>query len=166
MDNRVREFAARAHAGQLYNGSPYTVHLDEVVELVATETDKRVAVEAAYLHDVLEDTNVTYVELAKEFGHHVANIVKLLSDPDGKNRRERKLKLHMRLVSLNAKDPVNRAALLVKAADRLANVRACVISDNKGLLKMYRREHKAFRTATRREGLADRLWNELDDLLS
>mgnify|MGYP003331794011 CR=1 FL=1 len=63
-----------------------------------------------------------------------------------------------------------RAPLVVKAADRLANVRESVRSslldpDNKHLPK-YRAEHPEFRLSAHRPGLCDEIWAELDKLLS
>jgi hypothetical protein len=55
-------------------------------------------------------------------------------------------------------------ALIVKTADRLANVRAAR-SNNPRLLAVYRSEHPAFRPAAWRPSLAVSLWKELDGLL-
>ena len=57
-------------------------------------------------------------------------------------------------------------ALIVKAADRLANVRACVADGNQRLLEVYRSEHPTFSRAAYRPSLCDTLWAELDSLLS
>ena len=54
---------------------------------------------------------------------------------------------------------------MVKVADRLANVRTCLIDDRRGLREVYSREHPAFRRAAYREGLCEPLWVELDTLL-
>jgi hypothetical protein len=59
----------------------------------------------------------------------------------------------------------NEVALVVKTADRLANVRACVAGGEDGLLSIYRGEQTAFRLAAFRPQLCDALWAELDSLL-
>ena len=56
-------------------------------------------------------------------------------------------------------------ALVVKAADRLANVRACIADRKRDLLDVYRDEQEAFRRAAFRPGLCDALWTELDAAL-
>ena len=92
-----------------------------------------------------------------------------LTDPPGyPNRRARKAALHKTLSSLEYPNGgvAERMALLVKVADRVANVRSCVRDGLDGLLKMYRKEHAAFRDAARREGLADDLWRGLDEALA
>ncbi len=58
------------------------------------------------------------------------------------NLKERKAKTYAKLAQ------VQRAlelALVVKAADRLANVRACVADHNNALLQVYGGEHTVFR---------------------
>jgi hypothetical protein len=55
---------------------------------------------------------------------------------------------------------------VVKAADRLANVRSCLVDQHNGMLAVYRKEHPTFRRAAYREGLCEPLWRELDALLN
>lgn len=161
MTADARTFAATAHGAQTYGSAPYVVHLDAVAALVPDEPDLRAV---AYLHDVLEDTDVHKDTLAARFGTLVAEAVALVTDPDAPNRSARKAKLHARLAALGVDDPVAVLALHVKVADRLANVRCCAESGDRRLA-MYRQEHEEFRPAAYRAGLCDALWNELDALL-
>ena len=57
-------------------------------------------------------------------------------------------------------------ALLVKVADRLANVRACVQDRREKLWARYRGEHPAFKAAAYRRGQCEPLWAELESLLA
>ncbi len=157
-----RAFAQRAHGSQSYGTGPYVVHLDEVAALVEDDPTLQAV---AYLHDVLEDTAVQPTQLSEAFGDTVTRAVALVTDPPGANRRERKRRLHAQLAAADPTHPADRAALVVKAADRLANVRACV-RDSDTRLGMYRAEHAAFRPATYRAGLCDSVWDELDTLLA
>jgi len=157
-----RTFAATAHAGQTYGSEPYTAHLDAVAEIVRGVDPSPIAATVAYLHDVVEDTEISTVDLYHAFGPRVATAVMVLTDPPGyPNRKTRKAALHQTLARLDPSGPAERLALLVKAADRLANVRACVASDP-SKLKMYRKEHGEFRPACFRPGLCDEIWAELD----
>jgi len=159
---KAREFAAKAHDGQIYGpDQPYTYHLDAVAALAGgTEAVQTVA----YLHDVVEDTDTTLQEVTAHFGTYVAECVAILSDEPGKNRKERKASSHKKLAEVQ---PYHYTALIVKAADRAANVRACVEKGNRGLLQMYRREQEAFRAAAYRPGLCDHLWDSIEsDLVS
>ncbi|MGH1340462.1 MAG: HD domain-containing protein [Nannocystales bacterium] len=161
MTRDARTFAAAAHGGQTYGAQPYVVHLDAVAALVPDEPEIRAV---AYLHDVLEDTDVQHSTLVQRFGHSVAQAVALVTDPPGATRNVRKAELHVRLSGLGIDEPTSALALHVKVADRLANVRSCTASGD-ARLAMYRREHEAFRPAAYRAGLCDALWHELDALL-
>ncbi len=156
-----RTFAAAAHGDQTYGSQPYVAHLDAVAALVPDEPTLRAV---AYLHDVLEDTDVQRSTLEQRFGLAVAEAVALLTDPQAPSRRARKAQLHARLSQLGVDEPAAVLALHVKVADRLANVRCCAQTDDPRLA-MYRREHQEFRPAAYRAGLCDALWNELDALL-
>ncbi len=162
----ARSFAIEAHADQSYGAVPYAVHLEAVVAIVQDAAPGDAIAEAvAWLHDVVEDTPVTVDGIAEVFGAAVASAVGNLSDPPGRNRRERKALMHEHLRTMDVGSATERITLLVKAADRLANVRACAaVGDAR--LGMYRKEHPAFRAAAYRPGLCDALWSELDDLLS
>lgn len=162
-----RRYAAEAHEGQTYGSEPYTAHLEAVVAIVREVDPSPLAEAVAWLHDAVEDTDTTTLDLFHTFGPQVATAVMLLTDPPGHpNRRTRKAALHDTLSKLDFPNggPAERAALLVKAADRLANVRASAES-HPGKLSMYRREHAAFREAAHRPGLCDEVWAEIDRLL-
>ena len=156
----ARSFAADAHGSQTYGSQPYVVHLDAVAALVPDEPNLQAV---AYLHDVLEDTDVEQSTIAQRFGTAVAQAVALVTDPEAPTRDARKAELHRRLSALVVDDPASALALHVKVADRLANVRCCADSGD-SRLAMYRQEHRDFRQATYRAGLCDALWNELDAL--
>jgi (p)ppGpp synthase/HD superfamily hydrolase len=159
--SRARAFAIEAHGQQRYGDQPYSVHLDAVVELLGPYTTDAQAI--GYLHDVLEDTAVTADRVRQEFGELIAQCVKLVSDEPGVNRKERKTRTNAKL----SKTPDElQLALVVKAADRLANLRMSARGGSDTKLDMYRREHAAFREAAFRPGLCDEFWAEMDRILS
>ena len=165
LPEKARKFAVRAHGDQKYGVFPYSVHLDAVAALAKSFGPVCEAV--AFLHDVVEDTSTQPSEILGVFGSDVASAVYFLTDPEGVNRRERKEKLHRRLAGLDPKGKTARYAslvLIVKACDRLANLRECS-KGNPGLFKMYAREHKAFRDTAYRPGLCDEIWTEIDSLM-
>ena len=161
----ARAFAIDAHGGQRYGAHPYVVHLDDVVEILAglPARDEPTLI-AGYLHDVVEDTPVTLTQVGQRFGEGVARCVDLLTDAPGRNRKERKAATYARLAEVPPDAPEGRA-LVVKAADRLANARRCVADDEPRLLAMYQGEHPTFRSAAWRPALVDPLWQELDAIL-
>ena len=161
MPEEARSFAVAAHGGQRYGDLPYSFHLDEVAALLAPYGSQAQII--GYLHYVIEDTAVTESDIRDRFGPLIADCVSLLTDPSGSSRAERKAATYARLATVNGPTEV---ALLVKAADRLANVRSCVRGDRRGLMTVYRNEHASFRRSAYRAGLCDPLWRELDTLLA
>ncbi len=117
---RARRLCVAAHAGQKRdNGADYATHPHAVALVLrdAGVTDET-TLAAAYLHDVLEDTDVTEAALTAEFGPAVAAIVVELTNrgPAGRSFEEKQAALldHARRMS--------PAAKLVKLADRLHNL--------------------------------------------
>lgn len=161
MLDTARSFAVAAHGEQMYGDRPYAYHLDAVAALLAPYGEEAQVV--GYLHDVVEDTEATAAEVAARFGEHVAACVSLLTDEPGYNRKERKAKTYAKLAQVHGRAEL---ALVVKAADRLANVRACVADRKRNLWEVYRSEHAVFKNATYRAGLCDPLWSELEVMLS
>ncbi|WP_299013304.1 HD domain-containing protein [uncultured Photobacterium sp.] len=165
MNNRylkARTLARVKHKGQLYGDVPYYVHLEAVSRLASPfGTDAMIA---AQLHDVLEDTETTVEEIAADFGYMIADAVGYMTDGKLKDRLERKTHVNLRLSSLDISEEAGRIALIVKACDRLANVRASLHSPEK-YFSMYQQEHPAFRQAVYRKGLCEAIWWELDNLL-
>ena len=79
LTNKSLRFAYNAHHGQLdYNGIPYIFHPLHLAE----QMDDEISTCAALLHDVVEDTSVTFEELSREFPEEVVHIVRLLTHDD------------------------------------------------------------------------------------
>lgn len=153
---RARAFAIQAHGIQQYGNRPYSYHLDAVVDLL--DAYGPLAQTIGYLHDVAEDTAVDVEEIRAEFGDLVARCVAILTDPPGADRATRKATSHAKLAKVEGEE---RIALVVKAADRLANLREGVFAGNAAKLAMYRGEHADFRAAAYRPGLCDTLWSAM-----
>lgn len=165
MTGSARDFAVWAHGDQQYGNKPYVAHLDDVAEIVRSlEGLPGYAVTVAYLHDVVEDTPVEPLDVERWFGVAVRCCVVGLTDAPAATRRERKALLHAYLGDLGDSE-LDRTVLAVKAADRLANMRASTADRNEELLRMYAEEHDEFRTAVHRPGLCDGVWTELDRLV-
>jgi guanosine-3',5'-bis(diphosphate) 3'-pyrophosphohydrolase len=161
MKQQARAFAISAHGEQKYGDHSYSFHLDAVAAIATPFGEEAVVV--AYLHDAVEDTETTIQEVEDKFGSKVAACVSLLTDEPGANRKERKTKTYAKLAVVNGP---NELALVVKAADRLANVRACLADRKQSMWELYRSEHPVFRAAAYRVGLCESLWSELDASLS
>lgn len=95
--SRAKVYAVEAHSRinhrRKYSLEPYDVHLKDVADIVSTVTDDEEIIAAAWLHDVVEDTPATFLDLEKEFGHQVAQLVSEVTDvssPVNGNRATRK----------------------------------------------------------------------------
>ena len=157
MIEKARDYAIAAHGEQKYGDKPYIHHLEAVVKIL--EPYGNGAKLIGYLHDVAEDTHISIKEIEKEFGPFVAACVAMLSDEPGANRKERKSKTYEKMSKVAGKEEL---ALVVKAADRLANIEACISDKNMSLLSMYQNEHEAFSKAVYRQGLCDDIWKRIN----
>lgn len=139
---RARVFATAAHAAvgqkRKYTGEPYVVHPLEVANIVMAAGGSEASIAAAMLHDVLEDTAVTYDLLEDEFGSEVAELVLWLTDvskPEDGNRSTRKALDRQHIAAAPA------AAQTVKVADLISNTRSIVAHDP-GFAKVYLEEKR------------------------
>ena len=124
---RAARFAAEKHADQKRKGvakEPYVNHLLEVAQLVsmALAAPDTNLVQAALLHDTIEDTKTTREELIDHFGSDVANLVVEMTDDKLLSKQERK-----RLQIENAPKKSERAQT-IKLADKIANLRSILSS--------------------------------------
>jgi len=112
-------FAAERHEGHTRKGgagSPYINHpVDVATRLVSAGVNDPAVLAAAFLHDVVEDTDTTLAEIEQRFGVRVRDLVDALSDDKSLPRRER-----MRLQELHAPE-LEPGAKLIKIADKASN---------------------------------------------
>lgn len=126
------EFAIKAHAGQWRDGGsplPYATHPVEVVanlRYVGGITDEELLT-AAFLHDVLEETDTTPAQIGKAFGKRVRSLVESVTryEPTEEERKglteEAVYDLRSRLL-LEEIAGMSTDAQAIKLADRLSNV--------------------------------------------
>jgi (p)ppGpp synthase/HD superfamily hydrolase len=81
LDEALR-FAAESHHGQTRRGgnTPYFAHVAAVAIILERAGFEEDVVIAGLLHDIVEDTPVTYAEIADRFGNGVAEIVRYCSE--------------------------------------------------------------------------------------
>jgi len=119
------EFAAAAHQGQLRkDGSPFVTHPLAVAQIVAEELHlDSESIEAALLHDTIEDTDATHEDIAKQFSPTVADLVegvsKLTRVHYTSKAQEQMENLRKMLLAMSKDIRV----ILIKIADRLHNMR-------------------------------------------
>lgn len=158
---KAKSFAITAHGDQLYGSKPYSVHLEHVVGILSKYGETAQVI--GYLHDVVEDTGISVDDIKTEFGEFIADCVSILTDESGQNRKERKTKTYDKMSKVKGELEL---ALVVKAADRLANLKASFSGNNIRLLNMYKQEHEVFKSSVKRDGLAPDLWQEIEELMA
>ncbi len=124
MLNKAYVYAMKAHGHQVRaSGDPYFTHPLEVAAILTEMKLDDATIAAALLHDVVEDTQSTLVEIEQLFGDEISELVEgltkikrldLISKEAAQAENLRKLLLAM---SRDAR------VLLVKLADRLHNMR-------------------------------------------
>ena len=162
MVQRAIWFATQAHAGQTrkYTGEPYVNHPVEVMQLVSTVTDDPEILAAAVLHDVVEDTPATIMNIRIGFSPRVAELVDDLTDvskPQDGNRATRKEldRQHTAKASPDAKT--------IKLADLISNSHS-IVKDDPNFAKVYIKE-KAALLEVLTEGNAE-LFRQASDIVA
>src|SRR5712672_2392609 len=121
---KAYDYSLKHHEGQSRaSGEPYLVHPLEVALVLAEMKMDPVAIAAGLLHDSVEDTSVTIVDIRKEFGEQVAHIVEgvtKISKIDFATREEQQAE-NLRKMMLAMVDDIR--VVLIKLADRLHNMR-------------------------------------------
>lgn len=166
-ENLIRkafDFALEAHKNDLRaSGEPYFDHPYEVAMIIAKEIPlDDVSVASALLHDVLEDTEITYETLVQHFNPTIAEIVDgvtkiggVIRDHDASQAENyRKLLLSM------VKDI---RVILVKFADRLHNMRTLEFLSREKQIRIAKETMQIYVPFAHRFGLAQIRW-ELEDL--
>ena len=113
-------FAALRHRHQLRKGAagyPYVNHVIAVADLLAQNgVDDLITLQAALLHDTIEDTETTPDELAGRFGPEVRDLVLEVTDDKNLPKNERK---HLQIAHAPG---LSERARRIKIADKTCNV--------------------------------------------
>ena len=119
------EFAAKAHGAQMRkDGSPFITHPLAVAQIVAEELHlDSESIEAALLHDTIEDTSATHEDISRLFSPTVADLVegvsKLTRIQYATKEDEQMENLRKMLIAMSKDIRV----ILIKISDRLHNMR-------------------------------------------
>ena len=117
------EIANKGHKNQKrYSGEPYITHPLSVAIYLSDLSMDIETITSAILHDLIEDTEITYDDLKKEFGSTVADIVDGVTKLDKINynsKEEAKADGIRKMVVAMSKDI---RVLILKLADRLHNI--------------------------------------------
>ena len=116
--------ARLAHSGQLRrDDSPYVTHCVAAADIAVDMGLDEDSIVAALLHDVIEDTQLSYQDIARQFGEPVANIVEgvtKLTRVQYTSKEDEQMENLRKMLMAMAKDI---RVILIKIADRLHNMR-------------------------------------------
>ena len=161
---RAYQRAKLCHEGQLRSsGEAYVCHPIEVAKLVyefGLDTDSIVA---AFLHDTIEDTELTFDNVKKEFGLDCANLVEgvtKLGQIQYTSKEEAQVEYLRKMFLAMAKDI---RVILIKLADRLHNVRTLGARPREKQLKTAHETLEIYAPLAHRLGM-QRVKQEMEDI--
>jgi RelA/SpoT family (p)ppGpp synthetase len=157
-------FSGEAHAGQTrQSGEPYVSHPLAVAEILAGWHLDGQALQAALLHDVMEDTAVTKDELSDVFGKPVADLVDGVSKLDKiefQSAEQAQAENFRKMLLAMARDV---RVILIKLADRLHNMRTLAAVSPAKRRRVARETMEIYAPIANRLGLNE-LFHELQEL--
>jgi len=158
------DFAFQLHEGQFRaSGDPYIVHPVAVADLLRDIGASASVIAAGFLHDVVEDTDVTPEQLESHFGPEVRGLVEGVTKLGGlhfTNRTEAQAENLRKMFLAMASDI---RVVLVKLADRLHNMRTLGALREEKRQRIARETREIYAPLANRLGIGRFKW-ELEDL--
>ena len=163
--NKAYNFALEAHQNQKREeGVPYIIHPVAVANILTELKLDSATITTGLLHDTIEDTNVTFENVKKEFGEEVANLVDgvtKISALEDKASNNSKAENFRKLILATSKDI---RVLLVKLADRLHNMRTInFVKDKEKIIRKAKETMEIYAPLADRMGM-NKIRDELEDL--
>lgn len=161
---RAYNYANQAHNGQKrISGEPYIIHPVEVAMILTEIEMDTSSICAALLHDVIEDTNVSYLNVKSEFGEEIALLVDgvtKLSRIQFQSREDAQAENLRKMFMAMARDI---RVILIKLADRLHNMRTLSYQPERKQKEIAQETMDIFAPLAHRLGMFKFKW-ELEDL--
>lgn len=151
----VMYYASTKHEGMRHGPLPYTHHLQDVERVLRRfGVTEQAMLEAAWLHDTLEDTGTKLKEIRELFGPRVAELVHAVTDVKDSAGKPQKALTYPKILEVNG-------ATMLKLADRIANVEY-----GGSKVDEYKKEYSQFRRSLYTEGdMCTEMWKHLDSLM-
>ena len=157
-------FAKAAHRGQKrQSGEDYIVHPTGVAQILVELGMDTSSIEVALLHDVIEDTPVTDVEIQDEFGSEVLMLVQGVTKLNKLNfkTREEEQAENLRRMFLAMSNDIR--VIIIKLADRLNNMRTLGFKDEASQKRIAQETLDIYAPIASRLGISS-IKGELEDL--
>ncbi len=156
--------ACLAHSGQLRrDGSPYVTHCVAAADISVDMGLDEDSIVAALLHDVIEDTELGYADIARQFGEPVADIVEgvtKLTRVQYTSKEDEQMENLRKMLMAMAKDI---RVILIKIADRLHNMRTMAYQTEEKQRSKSLETMEIYAPIAHRLGMQRAKW-ELEDL--
>jgi len=161
---KAYEFSDKSHAGQKrQSGEPFVEHCLEVAFILAEQHMDSTTIAAGLIHDVVEDTPVTPIEVRDHFDDEVAELVDgvtKLGAVQFSSREEQQAEYFRKMLLTLAEDI---RVILIKLADRLHNMRTLEHLPREKRTRIAQETRDVYCPLAHRFGL-NRIKVELDDL--
>ncbi|MCL2630685.1 MAG: bifunctional (p)ppGpp synthetase/guanosine-3',5'-bis(diphosphate) 3'-pyrophosphohydrolase [Firmicutes bacterium] len=158
------EFAKERHGKQSReSGEPYIIHPLEVAGILSELGADASCISASLLHDIIEDTKVTYEELKRIFGQVIADLVLGVTKLSGlkyESKEETQANNYRKLFFATAQDI---RVIFIKLADRLHNMRTLQSLSLERQIRISRETIEIYAPMAGRLGMAN-IKTELEDL--